>query len=113
MYSEGSFTTCILIRILFAYMAYKIIRFDYNWFMQRNSPEKVDEEKGLAKFCAVFFFFFFFFLQVISKMPYLTHCSRETRKRVIDKQCRPRSDAAERGVWSGSALFANSLAIFL
>ena len=59
MYSEGSFTTCILIRILFAYKAYKIIRFDYNWFMQLNNPEKVDEEKGLAKFCVVFFFFFF------------------------------------------------------
>ena len=43
----------------------------------------------------------------------LTHCSRETRKRVLGKQCRPRSDAAERGVWSGSPLFANSLAIFL
>ena len=28
----------------------------------------------------------------------LTHCSRETRKRVIGKQCRPRSDATERGV---------------
>ena len=28
----------------------------------------------------------------------LTHCSRETRKRVIGKQCTPRSDAAERGV---------------
>ena len=41
----------------------------------------------------------------------LSNCSRETRKRVIGKQCRPRSDAAERGVESGS-LFANSLAIF-
>ena len=29
---------------------------------------------------------------------WLTHCSRETRKRVIGKQCRPRSDAAECGV---------------
>ena len=28
---------------------------------------------------------------------FLTHCSRETRKRVIGKQCRPRSDAAECG----------------
>ena len=28
----------------------------------------------------------------------ITHCSRENRKRVIGKQCRPRSDAAERGV---------------
>ena len=25
----------------------------------------------------------------------------------IGKQCRPRSDAAERGIWSGSSLFAN------
>ena len=30
-----------------------------------------------------------------------------------DKQCRPRSDATERGIWSGSPLFANSLAIIL
>ena len=45
--------------------------------------------------------------------PDLTHCSRETRKRVLSKQCRPRSDAAECGVWSGSPLFANSLPIFL
>ena len=28
----------------------------------------------------------------------LTHCSRETRKREIGLQCRPRSGAAERGV---------------
>ena len=34
-------------------------------------------------------------------------------KRVIGKQCRPRSDAAECGIWSGSPLFANILAIFL
>ena len=46
-------------------------------------------------------------------MYYLTHCSRETRKGVLGKQWRPRSDAAERGVWSGSPLFAKSLAIFL
>ena len=54
--------------------------------------------------------------RVMDQMQYynsLTHCSRETSKRVIGKQCRPRSDAAERGVWSGSSLFANSLAIFL
>ena len=43
----------------------------------------------------------------------LTYCSRDTRKRVLGKQCRPRSDATECGVWSGSPLFANSLAIFL
>ena len=41
----------------------------------------------------------------------LTHCSRETLKRVISKQCRPRSDAAECGVWSRSSLFANTSAI--
>ena len=46
-------------------------------------------------------------------LPSLTHCSHETRKRVIGKQCRPRSDATECSVWSGSPLFANSLAIFL
>ena len=28
-------------------------------------------------------------------MYWLTHCSWETRKRVLGKQCRPRSDAAE------------------
>ena len=28
----------------------------------------------------------------------LTYCSRETCKRVVGKQCRPRSEAAERGV---------------
>ena len=43
----------------------------------------------------------------------LTHCSWDTHKRIIGKQCRPRSDAAECYVWSGSPLFANSLAIFL
>ena len=43
----------------------------------------------------------------------LTHCSQETPKRVIGKQCRPRSDAAECGIWSGYSLFANSLTIFL
>ena len=42
-----------------------------------------------------------------------THCSRETPKRVIDKQYRPRSDATERDVWSGSSLFVNSLTICL
>ena len=36
----------------------------------------------------------------------LTRFSRETPKRVTGKQCRPRSDAAECGIWSGSTLFA-------
>ena len=37
----------------------------------------------------------------------------ETHKRVIGKQGRPRSDAAEHGFWSRSPLFENGLAIFL
>ena len=43
----------------------------------------------------------------------ITHCSQETCKRVNGKQCKARSDAAECSIWSGSPLFANSLAIFL
>ena len=41
-----------------------------------------------------------------NNMYILTHFSRDTPKRVIGKQCRPRSDAAEHGIWSGSTLFA-------
>ena len=36
----------------------------------------------------------------------VTHLSLVFHKGEIDKQCRLRSDAAECGVWSGSALFA-------
>ena len=36
----------------------------------------------------------------------LTHLSLASHKRDIGKQCRPRSDAAECGIWSGSTLFA-------
>ena len=36
----------------------------------------------------------------------LTHLSLASHKRDIGKQCRPRSDATERGVWSESTLFA-------
>ena len=36
----------------------------------------------------------------------LTHLSLASYKMDIGKQCRPRSDAAERGVWSGSTLSA-------
>ena len=52
-------------------------------------------------------------LKIRSGCGILTHCSRETHKRVVGKQCRPRWDAAERGIWSGAPLFADSLAIFL
>ena len=37
---------------------------------------------------------------------FLTHLSLASHKKDIGKQCKPRSDAAERGVWSGSTLFA-------
>ena len=37
----------------------------------------------------------------------LTHCWWETLKGVHRQQCRPRSDAAYCGIWSGSSLFAN------
>ena len=37
----------------------------------------------------------------------LTHISISSHFWDIGKQCRPRSDATERGVWSGSSLFAN------
>ena len=39
--------------------------------------------------------------------------SLETPKRVTDKQSRPRSDAAEYGIWWVSPLFPNRFAIFL
>ena len=41
-------------------------------------------------------------------LPYLLYVFGQT---VLSKQCRPRSDAAERGVWSGSTLFATHPAI--
>ena len=47
------------------------------------------------------------------KMNKITHFSRETPKRVTGKQCRPISDTAECGFWSGSPMFANSCANFL
>ena len=43
----------------------------------------------------------------------LNHWRLETPKRVTGKQCRPRSDAAFCGVWSGSPLFATRSTIFL
>ena len=44
---------------------------------------------------------------------YLTRFSLETPKKVNGKQFRPRSDATQCGIYSGSPLFANSLAIGL
>ena len=51
--------------------------------------------------------------KVFSQRLILTHCSLETSKRVIGKQCKPKSDATECGIWSVSPLFANSSTIFL
>ena len=51
--------------------------------------------------------------QTVLWSPALINCSLETPKRVIGKQCRPRSDATECNVCSGSPLFANSSSIFL
>ena len=45
--------------------------------------------------------------QVKSIYHCLTHISLVSHFWDIGKQCRPRSDAAECGVWSGSSLFAN------
>ena len=39
----------------------------------------------------------------------LTHLSVASHKRDIGKQCGPRSDATECGIWSGSTLFASRL----
>ena len=36
----------------------------------------------------------------------LTHFTVALKKEYLGKQCRPRSDVAERDVWSGSAQFA-------
>ena len=56
-------------------------------FLPRNGPPKVCEFSSQDTFTK-------------------THFSWEHPKRVIDKQCRPWSDAADLGIWSGSALFA-------
>ena len=42
---------------------------------------------------------------------FLTHLCLASHKWDIGKQCRPRSDAAECGIWSGPALFAVSTGI--
>ena len=43
----------------------------------------------------------------------LTHFSLEAQKRMTDKQCRPRSDAKECGIWSEFQLVVKSFAILL
>ena len=40
------------------------------------------------------------------KLPYILYVIGQTGLSRLSKQCKPRSDAAERGVWSGSTLFA-------
>ena len=51
-------------------------------------------------------------LQVRTGMTVLSHLCFASHRRDIGKQCRPRSDAAKRGVCSGSTLFALSTGIF-
>ena len=58
----------------------------------------------LLVLCIVLFLFITFVL---------THICLTSHERDIGKQCRPRSDAAERGVWSRSTLFALRTGIFV
>ena len=51
-------------------------------------------------------FFFLFRLYLTGVYVALTHLCLAFDKMVIDKQYRPRSDSAERDVWSGSTMFA-------
>ena len=76
---------------------------------------KQDPEFGQAKFLIWIFISSssgMFFSKNISQL-YISikesaHLSLASYKRDTDKQWRPWSDAAERGVWSGSILFALS-----
>ena len=53
----------------------------------------------------------YYLMNLICPVVKLTHSSLASYKRDIGKQCISRSDAAERGVWSGSTLFALSSGI--
>ena len=46
-------------------------------------------------------------------MQILTQLYQDSHKKDIGKQCRPRSDAAECGIWSGPVLFALNKWIFI
>ena len=76
----------------------------YSFFEEEENYQYFLGEKNLSKY-----------LDTVTPctMLSLTHCSLETPKEIFGKQCRPRSDAAECDVSSGSPLFANSSAIFL
>ena len=71
-----------------------------------------DRSKTAALRLKLFFPVPRWFLRCISSCCIFCASLRKTRlclashERDIGKQCRPRSDAAERGVWSGSTLFA-------
>ena len=52
------------------------------------------------------------YIQQRNEIEQAKQSSLETPRRVIDKQCKPRSDTAEHGVWAGSPLFANSSTVF-
>ena len=50
-------------------------------------------------------------VNVMFQLYCLDHLRLVSRLKNIGKQCRPRSDAAQRGVWSGSTLFALNIGI--
>ena len=54
---------------------------------RQNKRQRVLEEGGITQNILT--------PQLLTIVRNLTHCSLETRKRIIGKQCRPRSDAAE------------------
>ena len=58
-------------------------------------------------------FLMYSFVALLENLAILIHWRLKTPKGVTGKQCRPRSDATECGIWSGSPLFANSSTIIL
>ena len=100
------------------------------WIVGENEPNSCLLFARSELFQDVFFFFFFFFcffffffcggVRVGVRFDQITVLTLRIRKdrlystysdRHLSKQCRPWSDAAERGVWSGSTLFATHPAI--
>ena len=73
--------------------------------MGRHHNQWVDRETGITQYCLGLIVrtiqLYRWWLYVCVCTVCLTHIWD------IGKQCRPRSDAAERGVWSGSTLFAH------
>ena len=75
-----------------------ILNFEFGYFLQACSFELRILHPQSVTLCSPTSFVGFV----------LTHFSLASHKWDIGKQCRPRSDAAERGAWSWSTLFALS-----